>query len=287
MLLPLPHTDMAVSAALTVGFAALILAIVGVADDVRTLPRSLRLLTQIGASVAAWSAGFRVDTSLGPSFDFALSLLWIVGITNAFNLLDNMDGLSSGIAGIAAITFAVMGLLGDMPEVTIAAAAAAGAAFGFLAHNRHPAKVFMGDAGSLFLGFSLALIGIKLRFDNLIQVTFLVPVVVLGLPIFDTTLVLLSRWKHGKPLFSGGRDHVSHRLEKLGLPVRATVGFLYFSAICTGWLGIAISRANVQVGWILLGFVITVGIFFGVLLWTIPVYNDDAARPETAASDGT
>lgn len=119
-----------------------------------------------------------------------LTIIWIVGITNAFNLLDNRDGLTSGLAGIAALSFAVMGVVGSMPLITVAAASLAGASLGFLAHNRHPAKIFMGDAGSNFIGFMLALIGARLRFDNLVEVTFLVPVIVLGLPILDTTLVV-------------------------------------------------------------------------------------------------
>jgi len=143
----------------------------------------------------------------------------------------------------------------------------------------------MGDSGSLFLGFLLALLGLKLKFQNLVQVTFLVPVVVLGVPIFDTTLVVLSRLRRRLPVFEGGRDHVSHRLVAMGLPVKAAVGVLYWTTICLGWLGIVISQADVKVGWMLLGFVIALGVFFAVVLWRVPVYESDTSALTLASLD--
>jgi UDP-GlcNAc:undecaprenyl-phosphate GlcNAc-1-phosphate transferase len=254
---------------------AVALALVGLADDVWSLPRSVRVVAQVGAAVGAWGFGFRVSSTPWPAFNFLATIFWIVGITNAFNLLDNMDGLSAGLAGVGALSFAVLGAFAHLSVVTTVSAALAGAAFGFLAHNRHPAKVFMGDAGSLFLGFLLAVIGIELEFKNLVEVTFLVPVVVLGLPIFDTTLVVLSRLRNRRPIFKGARDHLSHRLIRIGLPVKAAVGLLYWAGLCLGWLGLVISRSNLQVGWMLLGFVMALGIFFGALLWNVPVYEED------------
>ena len=162
-----------------------------------------------------------------------------------------------------------------MPLLAVVAASLAGASFGFLAHNRHPAKIFMGDAGSTFLGFMLALIGVRLRFDNLVEVTFLIPVVVLGIPILDTALVVTSRTLHGRAVFLGGRDHISHRLVHVGLSVPLAVGLLYWTGLCLGWLGIVISQASVEVGWMLLGFVIALGLFFGLLLLRVPVYKEE------------
>jgi UDP-GlcNAc:undecaprenyl-phosphate GlcNAc-1-phosphate transferase len=117
-----------------------------------------------------------------------------------------------------------------------------------------------------------------LEFDNLLEVTFLVPVVVLGVPIFDTTLVVAGRLAHGRGPFSGGQDHISHRLVAIGLPVKEAVGLLYWSGLCLGWLGIVITRANVQVGWMLLGFVLSLGLFFGRLLWRVPVYETPPSK---------
>ncbi|MDQ3877370.1 MAG: undecaprenyl/decaprenyl-phosphate alpha-N-acetylglucosaminyl 1-phosphate transferase [Actinomycetota bacterium] len=254
---------------------AVALALVGLTDDIRPLPRVARLLAQGAAAYGAWFFDFRVSIAPWEWANIALTVVWIVGMTNAFNLLDNMDGLTAGLGGVAALSFGALGLLGDLTGVSLIGAALAGACFGFLSHNRHPAKAFMGDAGSTFIGFTLALLGMRLQFDNLVQVTFLVPVVVLGIPIFDTTLVVVSRLLHGRPVFLGGRDHVSHRLVRVGLPVTAAVGLLYWAGLCLGWLGFVISRSPVEVGWMLLGFVIALGLFFGSLLLRVPTYDEE------------
>jgi UDP-GlcNAc:undecaprenyl-phosphate GlcNAc-1-phosphate transferase len=256
----------------------LALATIGLVDDARSLPRTLRLATQVGAAVGVWALGFRVESLPWEWANLAITLIWMVGITNAFNLLDNMDGLSAGLAGVSAVTLSTLGIISGLPILPFVAAALAGGCFGFLSHNRHPAKVFMGDSGSLFIGYLLALLALKLRFDNLVEVTFLVPVVVLGVPIFDTTLVVFSRMRHRRAIFLGGRDHVSHRLVQIGLPVKAAVALMYWSAICLGWLGIVISRSNVQVGWMLLGFVVALSLFFGAVLWRVPVYEEQAEK---------
>lgn len=261
---------------LTIG-AGLGLGLVGLADDIRPLPRAFRLASQILVAVAAWKLGFGIETGWEPILDLLLSILWIVGITNAFNLLDNMDGVSAGLAGIAAASFAVMGLLNDLPVLPTIAAALAGASFGFLAHNRHPAKVFMGDAGSLFIGFLVALLGVRLRFDRPPEITFLVPVIALGIPILDTTLVVLSRIRHHRPVFLGGRDHVTHRLVGMGLSIKTAVGVLYWTAICLGWIALTISRSTTDVAFMLTGFVIAMGLFLGGVLWRVPVYDEDSS----------
>ncbi|MDP9067837.1 MAG: undecaprenyl/decaprenyl-phosphate alpha-N-acetylglucosaminyl 1-phosphate transferase [Actinomycetota bacterium] len=275
--LPLPQPVAQFALGLAI---AVVLGLVGLADDIRPLPRSGRFIVQVAAALAAWQVGFRVQATPSDAVNVFITVLWIVGITNAFNLLDNMDGLSAGLAGVGALSFAVMGALGDLPELAVIAAALGGASLGFLGHNRHPARVFMGDAGSLFLGFLLAIIGIELRFENLVRVTFLIPVIVLGLPILDTTLVTLSRARHGRKLFLGHRDHVSHRLVQVGLPVKTTVRLLYWTGLCLGWLGLVISRATPQVAYMLLGFVVALGVFFGWLLFRVPVYEEDRAALE-------
>ncbi len=263
--------------AIAIGLALLI-GFVGLIDDIKPLPRSVRLAAQIAVSLGAWEVGFRVSATRIGWLDLALTVLWIVGITNAFNLMDNMDGLTAGLAAVSALSFSVIGLTAHQPALAITSSALAGAAFGFLAHNKHPANIFMGDAGAVFLGYLLALIGIRLRFENLVEATFLVPVVVLGLPIFDTTLVVLGRLIHGRRPFTGASDHLSHRLRTIGLPVRATVWILYWSALCLGWLGLTISRSSTQVAWMLLGFLVGLGLFFGALLLRIPIYGPGARR---------
>lgn len=276
-----PDALIALRNVLTVLGIGVLLSLVGLGDDIRPLPRTVRLAVQIAAAATAWSLGFRVQATPYEWMDIAITLVWIIGVTNAFNLLDNMDGLSAGLATLAAASFGGMAIIGGQPVIAMVLLSLAGSSAGFLTHNRHPAKAFMGDSGSLLLGFLLALLGIELAFENIVEVTFLVPVVVLGIPIFDTTLVVLSRMRHGRSVFLGGRDHVSHRLVRAGLPVKYAVGLLYWAGACLGWLGFVVSRSPVQVGWMLLGFVIAMALFLGAILWQVPVYDEDAGGVET------
>lgn len=266
---------------LTVLVVGVVLSLVGLGDDVRPLPRMVRLGAQVAAASAAWSLGFRVNATGYEWLNIAITLVWIIGVTNAFNLLDNMDGLSAGLAALSATSFAGMAILSGQPVIAMVLLALAGSSAGFLAHNRHPAKAFMGDSGSLLLGFLLALLGIELTFENIVEITFLVPVVVLGIPIFDTTLVVLSRLRHGRPVFLGGRDHVSHRLVRAGLPVKYAVGLLYWAGACLGWLGFVVSRSPVEVGFMLLGFVVAMALFLGAILWQVPVYDEEEGAAES------
>src|SRR6185295_8402540 len=152
------------------------LAFVGLLDDLRQLNPWVRLVAEIGAGVAVWVVGAGVDL-WGPSLTDALvTVVWVVGITNAFNLLDNMDGLSSGVAAIAAGSIFVIAASNGQFLVAALSIGLAGCALGFLRHNFHPATIYMGDAGALFLGFVLAYLGLKLRFDGPVDATFLVPI---------------------------------------------------------------------------------------------------------------
>lgn len=257
---------------LLIGGGALV-GLVGLIDDIRPLPRSLRLVAQIAVAVAAYYLGFGVTATAHAWIDLSLTTLWIVGITNAFNLLDNMDGVSAGLASVSALTFCAMGLMNDLTVLPAISASLGGAALGFLQHNRHPAKVFMGDAGSLLIGFLVALLALRLRFDAPTEVTFLVPVVVLGIPILDTALVIASRIRHRRPIFLGGRDHIAHRLVLAGLSIKPAVYILYLAAICLGWLGIVISKSPKDVAFMLSGLVLVLGMIAASVLWRIPVYE--------------
>ncbi len=175
-----------------------------------------------------------------------LTVVWVVGITNALNLLDNMDGLAGGIAMIAATYFTLLAAMSGQYFVGALAAATAGACAGFLIYNWNPAHIFMGDAGSLFLGFLLSAVAIKLRFpSNTPLVTWMIPLLVLALPIFDTTLVFLSRLRRGKnPLTTPGKDHISHRLAFLLGSRREAVLVCYLIAGAVGLSSVYISQAG-------------------------------------------
>ena len=176
----------------------------------------------------------------------------MVGITNALNLLDNMDGLSSGVAAVAAAFFFLLAITNGQFLVASLSAALLGAALGFLRYNliltgaSSKATIFIGDTGALFLGFVLAALGIKLRFENTDLVTWMIPVLVLGLPVFDTTLVTLSRLRRGVAPYTGGKDHFSHRLVALGLTRREAVLVLYLIAVAFGMCALFLLSASIE-----------------------------------------
>ena len=196
---------------------ALVLGIVGLFDDIRKLSPKSRFIVQTLAGIFTGWALIVTDTS-GSSFgiqwlDFLLTILWVVGITNAVNFLDNLDGAVSGSIGISTATLALLSLLGGQILISALSLVICGSCLGFLYWNRFPARIYMGDAGALFLGTLLA--GLLIRFDpasNSQIIALFIPICIVAIPIMDTTLVVLSRMSCGKSPFQGGRDHLSHRL---------------------------------------------------------------------------
>ncbi len=217
----------------------------GVWDDRVGLRAWAKLIGQIFGALILIVTGVSVELLPFPILNAAITLFWIVGITNAMNLLDNMDGLSGGVAAVAAAFFLLISALNGQYLVGSLSAAMLGASLGFLLYNFNPASIFMGDTGSLFLGFILAAIGIKLRFlDHPSAFTWFIPILVLGLPIFDTTLVFVSRLRRGlNPLTHPGTDHLSHRLVARGFTKRETVLTLYLVAGALGVLAMFCAQA--------------------------------------------
>lgn len=253
---------------------AVALGVVGLLDDLRGLSPVVRLTLELGAGIGVWAIGAGVAFAAWEPLNLVITVVWVVGITNAFNLLDNMDGLSAGVAAIAGASFFVIAGGEEQYLVASLAAALSGCALGFLQQNFHPATIYMGDAGSLYLGFVLAYLGLKLRFSASETITLLVPVIALGVPILDTTLVTVARLRHGRSPFLGGRDHVSHRLVRLGLPVRGAVGVIYAAAGSLGVVALVISRIDRTSAYILAGLVAVLGAMAGITLSAIPVYDD-------------
>ena len=255
------------------------LAVVGLLDDLRGLGVAVRLGSQIAAAVGLWAAGVRVglvpvEVAGVPVVDLLITVVWIVGITNAMNLLDNMDGLSAGIATIAALWFGLIGALNGQVLVAALAFALAGCAAGFLRHNRPPARIYMGDAGSLFLGVVLAVLGVRLDFATDPITAALIPILVLTVPVLDTTLVTIARLKHGISPFQGGRDHISHRLVRLGLPVPVAVGVIAVLGLAHGWMALVLSRVDLTTALLGAGLVATIDLLLFALLAKVPVYDN-------------
>lgn len=238
------------------------ISVVGLIDDARGVRPALKLLAQIGAAAIVVVSGLRVHIFPWEVLNIALSLLWIVAITNALNLLDNMNGLSGGIAAIAAAHFLLLAALNGQYLVGVLSAALLGACIGFLRYNFNPALIFMGDTGALFIGFILAAIAIKLRFANTFVVTWMVPPVVLLLPLFDTTLVFVSRLRRGlNPLTTPGKDHLSHRLVALGYTRREAVLICWLIASSAGMLAVFLTQAPVAGAYVMAALLSAGGIY--------------------------
>ncbi|MEW5718091.1 MAG: MraY family glycosyltransferase [Chloroflexota bacterium] len=234
----------------------------GLWDDRVGLHAGLKLLGQIGGALILVLTGVNVELVSSPLVNIAITVLWVVGITNALNLLDNMDGLAGGIAAITAAFFLLIAALNGQYLVGSFSAALLGASVGFLIYNFNPARIFMGDAGSLFIGFMLSAVGIKLRFLNLpVTATWFIPILVLGLPIFDTTLVFVSRLRRGlNPLTHPGTDHTSHRLVARGLTRREAVLTLYLVSGALGVAAMFCAQGNLTANYLALAMVAATGL---------------------------
>jgi len=227
-----------------------IVALVGLLDDRYNLPAWAKLGGQFVGFLVLALYDIRVHLPVPELLNYVISFVWLAGISNAINFLDNMDGLSAGISGVSAAFILLLGLQNDQILVSALAAAVLGACIGFLRFNFKPAQIFMGDAGALFLGFVLALLSLQLRFpENVSFVTWMVPVFILGLPIFDMTLVIISRLRRGVSPNTPGKDHTSHRLVTLGFSQREAVLILYLVSGMMGLIGIFITEATLLEGY--------------------------------------
>lgn len=213
-----------------------ILVVLGIFDDMKDLNAKFKLLIQVLAAVIVMAFGVRIEFMTNvfgggaiylDILSLPITLLWIVGITNAINLIDGLDGLAGGIATIAALSMAVVGWIYGQYLMASMAIILAGATMGFLRYNFHPAKVFMGDTGSLFLGFNLSVLAIMGVAKSVTFISLAAPVLVLGVPIFDTFFAILRRKMNHKPIFAADKDHLHHRLLGMGFSHRKTVLIIY------------------------------------------------------------
>lgn len=220
----------------------------GLVDDLRGLKPSSKLVAQLAAAAVVYLHGFQIEAiSLGPEMEFALgwaslplTLLWIVGVTNAFNLIDGLDGLAAGIALVALATTLTVALALSNAEVVVVCVALLGALLGFLRYNFNPARIFLGDSGSLFIGFMLAVLSVHGSMKSATAVLVIVPLFALGVPILDTSLAILRRWLRGVPLSAADGRHVHHRLLALGMTHRHAVIVLHITAAVLAVLGLSL-----------------------------------------------
>ncbi len=227
---------------------AVIIVVLGVVDDMTPLRAKFKFLVQVGAALVAIRHGVVIHALTNPNIfsgevywelgwlELPVTVLWIVGVTNAVNLIDGLDGLASGVSTISAITMLVIAITVSEQQVALVMAALAGACLGFMPYNKNPAKMFMGDTGSTFLGYILATFSIQGLFKYYAVISFAVPFLVLGLPIFDTAFAIVRRVLRGQSPMTPDRGHVHHRMIDMGLNQKQTVAALY---VVSGILGLA------------------------------------------------
>jgi UDP-GlcNAc:undecaprenyl-phosphate GlcNAc-1-phosphate transferase len=240
----------------------------GLIDDLKGLNPFLRLGIEIAVASAVIAYGIQFASPLPDGIDAIITMIWIVGITNALNLLDNTDGLAAGVTGIAGVAFFFLAYANDQPFTALLALGLSGCTLGFLKSNFHPAKIYMGDAGSLYLGFLLSYIGLKIRVNQSETPQLFIPAIVLGVALLDTTMVVVSRIKRGVSPFEGGKDHLSHRLMRLGVSVRRGVTIILFGGATCGLIGVALYNIRGQAGYWVVAAVLTIAGASTVLLTT-------------------
>lgn len=269
-----------------IGASAFLFAL-GLVDDLLNIRPYQKLIGQLIGAGALVAFGFKIPITGLELVDIWITVLWVIGITNAINLLDNMDGLAAGIAAIAsfslALNFASAGLTNELSVVSVLI----GALLGFLVFNFNPASIFMGDCGSMFVGFllsaSVLLNQVGGRSRGLIAVL-AVPVLILFVPIFDTTFVTVLRKLWGRKASQGGRDHTSHRLVALGLSERSAVLLLYLLAVVAGTLSLLVGQIGPAQSFALIGAFIISLVIVGVYLSNVKVYetSEDEVAPNAA-----
>jgi UDP-GlcNAc:undecaprenyl-phosphate/decaprenyl-phosphate GlcNAc-1-phosphate transferase len=236
--------------------------LIGLADDLFALPPLPRLVCQLLVAMAVWSEGVRIGSiempfgwfggllSLPQTLSLLATVIWLVGITNAINWLDGLDGLAAGVSGIAAVGLLSVSFSLNQPAAGLLAASLAGACLGFLRHNFNPARIFMGDGGSYFLGFALAAISIVGPAKGLTSVSLLLPLLILSLPLADMSAVIMGRLSEGRSPFYPDRRHLHHRLLRAGLSHRRTVVLIYAFTQWLAALALVVANAENRFAWL-------------------------------------
>ena len=240
----------------TMLLGAVVIVILGIFDDIYALPAMPKFMIQIAAALVAVLGGNRIFGlsninifSSDPYWELGwlsipISVLWIVGITNAVNLIDGLDGLACGVSTISSMTLLVIALIMAEPDVAMITAALAGACLGFLPYNLNPARIFMGDTGSTFLGYILAVVSIQGLFKFYTIISFAVPFLMLGLPIFDTCFAFIRRIAHGQSPMHADRSHVHHRLIDMGFSQKQAVAVLYIISAILGLSAVVLTSVG-------------------------------------------
>ncbi|MGG6433298.1 glycosyltransferase family 4 protein [Anoxybacillus sp. D401a] len=253
--------------ATSIVIGATIIVLTGVLDDIYELSPKWKLLGQIAAAIVVIYGGIRIDfinLPFGGHLNFGLlsipiTMLWIIGITNAINLIDGLDGLAAGVSSIALVTIAGMAATMGNTYVFVFAMSLLllGSTLGFLLYNFHPAKIFMGDTGALFLGYMISVLSL-LGFKNVTVFSLIIPILILGVPISDTLFAIVRRIVNKQPLSAPDKSHLHHCLLRLGYSHRQTVLIIYGMAAMFGLAAVLLSKATMFGALVVIAFVLLV-----------------------------
>ncbi|UZD44432.1 MraY family glycosyltransferase [Selenomonas sputigena] len=258
-----------------------LIVLLGLVDDYKNLPAKVKLLGQIVCACVLVAFDVRIDFITDPFGDYLYleylaipaTIFWIVGLTNTVNLIDGLDGLAAGVATIASVTICLVALQQGYALVAVLTAALAGAAIGFLFYNFNPAKIFMGDTGSMFLGFMLAGISVIGAVKSAATIALIVPILALGLPIMDTTFAIVRRYRGGVPIFKPDKGHLHHRLLDLGFTQRQAVLLMYIISALLGLSAVALTEVSGGIALLIFAGVV-VSVLFGAKKLGIFRMND-------------
>lgn len=221
--------------------------VVGLIDDFGVLTPHQKLLGQALAALVLIRSGTYIKLSYLPLWvTIPLTVLWILTIVNALNIIDIMDGLASGVAAIAAMAIAIANFMAGREAVALLCVVLCGAMLGFLRHNFNPAKIYLGDTGSLFVGVMLASLSMNAGYTRTNELAAVSPVLILGIPLFDLALVMFIRWRKGIPVMKGSPDHFALRLKRAGLSVRETAILTYIAGILLAGVALLMSQVTLQ-----------------------------------------
>ncbi|PNT90947.1 MraY family glycosyltransferase [Clostridium thermosuccinogenes] len=272
-----------------------IIVALGIADDIKSLSARFKLVFQIIAALAVVISGTRIEyvtnplsktgiSQLNPILSYTITLLWIIGITNALNFIDGLDGLAAGVSSIASLSLFIVSVIFERWDVAILTAALAGSALGFLPYNFNPAKIFMGDTGATFLGFTLGVVSIQGTLKSYAAIAIAIPVLVLGLPLFDTIFAILRRLLNHKPIMEADRGHLHHRLIDMGLSQKQSVVIMYILSAALGLSAIVLADKG-ALSAIILIIAISIFIIGGTRFMNeINIDKDDSNNTETHTS---
>ncbi|WP_404455646.1 undecaprenyl/decaprenyl-phosphate alpha-N-acetylglucosaminyl 1-phosphate transferase [Virgibacillus necropolis] len=249
---------------IAISIGAVIMLMTGILDDIFQIKPLMKLNGQTAAAIVVVSSGVVIEKITLPFFDviyfddfsFIITIIWIVGASNAINLIDGLDGLAAGVSGIALVSIFIMAVMDFRVTVVYLTLVLIGGTSGFLYHNFYPAKIFMGDTGALFLGYAIAVVAVLGLFKNIAFFSFVIPIIVIAVPVFDTLFAIIRRIINKQGIGTADKGHIHYRLIKMGYSHKASVLIIYGFSAYFGAMAIIFNSATLQLSLVIFGVII-------------------------------